>query len=200
MVQYSWDGPQPVVCQERKDRPLGAIYQVFRLFLKLRKLAGYGRLSGHVFRYEPRNIFFCPTIHHLCWAIKKISLESTGNLARHYWHIASRLNSQHYNVHPIAELPEEGGENMMQERGLDVIYVLQNFASEFEKYYVTDPAIVARNLHVAVKAACYYWDLKHVNAAVDRNGVNNVTLLVTVVTTVWKKGKRRCLAQRESLE
>ncbi|TDT57151.1 hypothetical protein DFO53_3183 [Enterobacter sp. AG5470] len=47
---------------------------------------------------------------------------------------------------------------MMQERGLDVIYVLQNFASEFEKYYVIDPAIVARNLYVAVKAACYYWD------------------------------------------
>lgn len=166
-----------------------------------------------------------------------ITADMLWNIARHYRHIESLLNSQHYNVHAIAphlnqwftvygintelraahfiaqacvetanfsrltEVPRDGGReydagtrigrNLGNTEvgdgpkfiGRGLLHLTgrenyTNFGSQFEKDYVTDPTIVARNPYVAVKAACYYWDLRHVNAAADRDDVNKVTLLV----------------------
>ena len=166
-----------------------------------------------------------------------ITADMLWNIARHYRHKETLLNSQYYNVHAIVphlnqwftvyaintelraahflaqacvetanfssftEVPRDGGReydagtrigrNLGNTEvgdgpkfiGRGLLHLTgrdnyTNFGSEFDKDYITDPTMVARNPYVAVKAACYYWDLRHVNAAADRDDVNKVTLLV----------------------
>ncbi|WP_342322660.1 glycoside hydrolase family 19 protein [Kosakonia sp. BYX6] len=166
-----------------------------------------------------------------------ISADMLWNIARHYNHKESLLNSQYYNVHAIAphlnnwftiyrintklrvahflaqacvetanfaqltEVPKYGGKeydydtaigrglgNTQQGdgptfigRGLLHLTGRENydkFGKTFNKDYVNNPTRVGTNPYVAVKAACYYWDLRNVNAAADRDDINKVTLLV----------------------
>lgn len=52
------------------------------------------------------------------------------------------------------------------------------FGKAFSKDYTTHPESVANNPYVAVKSACYYWNIHHVNAAADDDNINKVTLIV----------------------
>lgn len=167
----------------------------------------------------------------------EVTASMLWNIARHYRHIQSLLNSQHYNVQAIAphlnqwftvysintelrvahflaqacietdnfarltEVPRDGGReydagtrigrNLGNTEigdgpkfiGRGLLHLTgrenyTNFGSEFDKDYTTDPTIVARDPYVAVKAACYYWDLRHVNTAADKDDIRRVTHLV----------------------
>ncbi|OAT32460.1 family 19 glycoside hydrolase [Buttiauxella brennerae ATCC 51605] len=54
----------------------------------------------------------------------------------------------------------------------------QTLSDEFKKLYVTKPEQVANNPYVAVKAACYYWDVRNVNKFADKDDIKNVTLKI----------------------
>ncbi|MFJ3456360.1 glycoside hydrolase family 19 protein [Scandinavium goeteborgense] len=54
----------------------------------------------------------------------------------------------------------------------------QNLSDEFNKTYVDTPEQVANNPYVAVKAACYYWDVRKVNKYADNDDIKNVTLKI----------------------
>ena len=52
------------------------------------------------------------------------------------------------------------------------------FGKAFKKDYITHPENVANNPYVAVKSACYYWSMRHVNTAADQDDINKVTHLI----------------------
>lgn len=57
-------------------------------------------------------------------------------------------------------------------------YNYQALSDEFNKKYIDHPEQVANNPYVAVKAACYFWDLKGINKYADMDDVKKVTLHV----------------------
>ena len=52
------------------------------------------------------------------------------------------------------------------------------FGKEFDKDYVNHPGNVANNPYVAVKAACYYWNLRGLNTYADADNIKKITLLI----------------------
>ncbi|HFZ8996798.1 TPA: glycoside hydrolase family 19 protein [Citrobacter freundii] len=52
------------------------------------------------------------------------------------------------------------------------------FGKAFNKDYTTHPESVANNPYVAVKSACYFWNIHHVNTAADNDDIDKVTLIV----------------------
>lgn len=86
----------------------------------------------------------------------------------------------------VGDSPKFMGRGLLHLTGRDNY---TNFGSQFDKDYVTDPTMVATNPYVAVKAASYYWNLRNVNTAADRDDVNKVTLLVN--------GGYNCLEERK---
>lgn len=166
-----------------------------------------------------------------------VTADILWDVARHYMHKESLLNSQKRNMHAIAphfnhwftvyeintklriahflaqacvetanfsamtEIPKHGGReynpgtivgNSLGNtqpgdgprfigRGLLDLTGRNNydsFGKAFKKDYVSHPESVAGNPYVAVKSACYYWNLRNVNVAADKDNLKKVTLLI----------------------
>ncbi|HEX4502780.1 MAG TPA: glycoside hydrolase family 19 protein [Scandinavium sp.] len=57
-------------------------------------------------------------------------------------------------------------------------YNYQQFSDAFDKDYVEHPEAVSNNPYVAVKAACYFWDIKKLNTYADDDDIDKITHVI----------------------